>query len=165
MMLRHQAKLRALIGSLVLLVTILAWPPIRVDGQESPRPSRASLLPPTTGEPLTVAPEDMPDVSCSVVEWKVGGPMPTLTVLCPPDDVFAPLHVYLKLSWLKPEHIPASVRNVMVTTKTPIRLRTNKSATWVWLELREKQGDAPRRTWVAFNGVADVALLTLPPKR
>ena len=161
----NRTKPQALVGCLILLLTILAWLPICVGGQQIASSSDVSLLPPTTGEALTVAANDMPDISCSVVEWKVGVPTPTLTVLCPPEDVFAPLHVYLKLSWLKPEDIPASARNVMAAAKTTTRLRTNKSATWVWLEVREKERDAPRRMWLAFNGVADMALLTLPRKR
>ena len=32
----------------------------------------------------------MPDVSCSIVEWKNDGPKPTLVVVCPPQDTFAP---------------------------------------------------------------------------
>lgn len=161
----HRAKPQALVGCLILSLTILAWLPIRISGQQMARSSDLSLLPPTTGEALTVAANDMPDISCSVVEWKVGVPTPTLTVVCPPEDIFAPLHVYLKLSWLRPDDVPASARNVMAAAKTPTRLRTNKSATWVWLEVREKERDAPRRMWVAFNGVADMALLTLPRKR
>lgn len=135
------------------------------ENKEVSRPLEANSLPSTTGEPLTVAPNDMPDISCSVVEWKIGAPSPTLTVLCPPEYIFAPLHVYLKLSWLKPQDIPACARGVMAAAKAPTRLRTNKSATWVWLEVREQQDGAPRRKWVPFNGVKDMALLTMPRER
>jgi hypothetical protein len=160
-MCKHRAKPDAWPGHLVLIVTILAWLPICIAGQEVARSGDISALPPATGEALTVAPNNKPDISCSVVEWKADLPRPTLTILCPPEDVFAPLHVYLKLSWLKPEDVPPSARNVMAAAKTPTRLRTNKSATWVWLRDRGKPGGA----WVVFNGVVDMALLTLPSKR
>ena len=90
---------------------------------------------------------------------------PTLAVICPPQNVFAPLHVHLKLSWLKPEDVPLSARGIGAPEKTLIKIRTNKSIAWVWLEVRERQGAIPHRTWVAFNGVVDIALLTLSSKR
>jgi len=164
-MFNQQTKPRGTIGRLVFLVAVFGWLPVSVGGQEIERLREVSLLPRTTGEALTVVPTDMPDVVCSIVESKLSDPAPSLTVLCPPQDIFAPLHVYLKLSWLKPADIPASARSVIATPKTPTRLRTNKSVIWVWLGVREKPSDDIRRMWVTFNGVADIALLTLPRER
>jgi hypothetical protein len=122
-------------------------------------------LPPTTGEALTMTPSDKADVSCSVVEWNGAPAKPTLTVLCPPEEVFAPLHVYLKVSWLKAEDVPAYTRAIRAPARTSTKLRTNKTAVWIWLAEQEKEDAPPRKKWVPFSGVVDVALLSLPAKR
>ena len=107
----------------------------------------------------------MPDVSCSIVEWKDDTSKPTLAVVCPPQDTFAPLHVYLKLSWLKSEDVPLFARSITVPPKMIVKIRTTGSTAWVWLAVKEKPSAAARRTWVGFNAVVDIALLTLPTKR
>jgi hypothetical protein len=107
----------------------------------------------------------MPDVNCSIVEWKGDNSKPTLAVVCPPQDTFAPLHLYLKLSWLKPEDVPQDVRSITVPAKTIVKMRTTGSTAWVWLAVKEKPSAAARRTWMGFNAVVDIALLTFSPKR
>jgi hypothetical protein len=147
-----------------LFLVCIAWWSINLCGQDTAQ-GEANVLPPPRGEPLTLTPTDMPDVSCSVVKWKGDAVTPTLAVICPPQSVFAPLHVYLKLSWLKPGDVPLSARAIAAPEKTLIKIRTNKSIAWVWLEVRERQGAIPHRAWVAFNGVVDIGLLTLSSKR
>ena len=147
-----------IVVAVALFLACIVWWSINLCGQDN-------LLPPPRGEALTLTPTDMPDVSCSVVQWKGDPVIPTLAVICPPQNVFAPLHVYLKLSWLKSEDVPLSARGIAAAEKTLIKIRTNKSIAWVWLEVRERQGATPHRTWVAFNGVVDIALLTLSSKR
>ena len=159
-----QAKLQAFLGLLPLLLASLVWPGIRIDGQEVTRRNQVHLLPPLTGDALTLTPTDMPDISCSIVEWK-DSPLPTLAVICPPEEMLAPLHLYLKLSWLKAEDVPSSAHRIIAPAKAVIKIRTEKSIAWVWVGVREKPDAAPRQTWVGFNAVADVALLTLPAKR
>jgi len=163
--LQRTKRLKTLAGYLVLLTAPLCWAPVCTPQQEIAGGSKGDFLPPTTGEPLTVTPSDKPDVSCSVVEW-IGAPAkPTLTVLCPPEEVFSPLHVYLKVSWLKSEDVPAYTRAIRAPAKTPTRLRTNKTAVWIWLGVQERQDAPPCKKWVPFSGVVDVALLSLPAKR
>jgi hypothetical protein len=162
---RGRAKLQAFLGHLLLLLASLVWSGISVDGQEMTRRSQIHLLPPPTGNALTLTPTDMPDVSCSIVEWKDDQPKPTLAVVSPPQETFAPLHLYLKLSWMKAEDVPLCVRRITAPAKTMIKIRTDRSTAWVWLGVREKPDAAPRQTWVGFNAVVDVALLTLPAKR
>lgn len=159
-----RVKLQAFLGHLLLLAS-LVWSGISIDGQEVTRRNQVHLLPAPTGDALTLTPTDMPDVSCSIVEWKDDQPKPTLAVVCPPQETFAPLHVYLKLSWLKAEDVPLCVRRISAPAKKLIKIRTDRSTAWVWLGVREKPDAAPRQTWVGFNAVADVALLTLPAKR
>jgi hypothetical protein len=86
-------------------------------------------------------------------------------VLCPPQDTFAPVYLFLKLSWLKSEDVPSSVQSITAQAKTVTKIRTTRSAAWVWLGVKEKPNVAPHETWVAFTAVADIALLTLPTKR
>jgi hypothetical protein len=162
--LQRTQRLKALAGYLVLLTVPLCWAPVCTPQQEIAGGSKGDFLPPTTGEPLTVAPSDKPDVNCSVVDW-IGAPAkPTLTVLCPPKEVFAPLHVFLKVSWLKVEDVPAYTRAIRAPAGTPTKLRTNKTAVWIWLGVQEKQDAPPCKKWVPFSGVVDVALLSLSVK-
>jgi hypothetical protein len=163
--LRKQTNRQAFLGYLFLLLVCLAWPADSVDGQEISRRDRVHLLPPPTGEALTLVPDNMPDINCSILDWKDDSPKPTLAVLCPPQDTFAPVYLFLKLSWLKSEDVPSTVRNITAAAKTVIKIRTTKSAAWVWLGVKEKADASPRRTWVAFNAVADIALLTLTSKQ
>ena len=160
----RRAKVQAFLDQLVLLLALLVWSGISVDGQEATRRNQVHLLPPPTGDALTLTPTDMPDVNCSIVEWKDDQPKPTLAVLCPPPETLAPLHLYLKLSWLKAEDVPLYVRRISAPAKTLIKIRTNRSTAWVWLGVREKPDAAPRQAWVGFNAVVDVALLTLSTK-
>lgn len=163
-MLQAIKSLKALAGYLVLLTASLCWTPVCSPKQEIARGSKGDFLPPRTGEALTVTPSDKADVGCSVVEWNGAPAKPTLTVLCPPEEVFAPLHVYLKVSWLKAEDVPAYTRAIRAPVRTPTKLRTNKTAVWIWLAVQEKEDAPPRKKWVPFSGVVDLALLSLPAK-
>ena len=157
-------KLQTFLGRLLLTLTFLAWSGMSVDAQEIPIRDEVHPLPQPSGEALTLTPTDMPDVSCSIVEWKDDTPKPTLAVVCPPQNTFAPLHFYLKLSWLKSEDVPLSVRSITVPVKTIVKIRTTRSTAWVWLAVKEKPSAEARRRWVGFNAVVDIALLTLPAK-
>jgi hypothetical protein len=160
-----RAKLQAFMGQSLLLVSFLVWPRFSVVGQESTGRNQMLLLPPLTGDALTLTPTDMPDVTCSIVEWKNEPPKPTLAIVCPPEETFASLHLYLKLSWMKVEDVPQDVGKISAPAKTLTKIRTDKSIAWVWIGIREKPGAALRQMWVGFNAVVDVALLTLPTKR
>src|SRR3989442_3963268 len=85
------------------LFELLVFSPVPPVAKKVSQPgSEGNLLPSRTGEPLTLKPIDLPDIQCSVADWKNTAPKPVLTLLCPPQEVFAPLRVYLKLSSLKP---------------------------------------------------------------
>jgi len=157
-----KTRLKVFEGCLAILAASLGLAPACIPTQEIAGGSKGDFLPATTGEALTVTPRDKPDVSCSVVEWNAEPAKPTLTLLCPPEDVFAPLHVYLKVSWLKADDVPAYTRAIRASARTPTKLRTNKTAVWIWLGVQEKQDAPPRKKWVPFSGVVDVALLSLP---
>ncbi len=148
------------------LVALLIFSPVSPLAQKVSQPgSEGNLLPSRTGEPLTLKPIDLPDIQCSVADWKNTAPKPVLTLLCPPQEVFAPLRVYLKLSWLKPEDVPGNSANILAPPKTPTKLRTNKGGALVWLNFDPAAKEKPQAQWVQFNGVVDVALLAEPRNR
>jgi len=162
---KYQTNHQVLLTYLFLFLACVAWPADSADGQEITRHNQVYLLPPPTGDALTLVPDNMPDINCSILEWNEDSPKPTLAMLCPPQDTFAPVHLFLKLSWLKSEDVPSFVRNITAPAKTAIKVRTTKSAAWAWLGVKEKPDVAPHRMWVAFTAVADIALLTLPVKQ
>src|SRR6516225_5501846 len=102
-MLLETDKRKAVWGPLLLLAAGLACPPACFPQQGIVKNNKGDLLPLTMGEPLSIAAIDRPAVSCSIVEWNAEPPKPTLKLLCPPEGVLAPLHVYLKISWRRPE--------------------------------------------------------------
>jgi len=134
-------------------------------GQSDHKPQiEASLLPPTTGEPLTIKPLDMQDIDCIVAEWRSTAARPVLTLICPPNKVFSPMRVLIKLAWMKPEDAPDSPEHILAPAGIPTKIRTNRTAVEIWLPvMRNREGDA-RGTWIAFNAVVDLALLSRRPK-
>ena len=156
-----QSSLRAARAAFLFAALLLgpfsgATPASPTHGQKS---EPAAVLPKTTGEPLTVKPVDRPDLACTIMAWDTSGRMPTLKLLCPPDDTFAPLRVYLKLSWQDEKDLPDDYHNIMARPKTRTLLRTTKDAALVRLEVANAEGQA-RIRWISFTGVVDVALLS-----
>ena len=145
----------------VLCVLILAAAPLggqtpgRLDGQNNP-------LPKSTGEPVTIAPVDLQDIECSIQEWNPVGPKPFLKLLCPPQAEFAPVRVYLKLSWLNADDIPIDLARIIARPLRATKIRTSKSAVMVRLEVAVDSGEGAQEKWVGFNGLVDVALMTDP---
>ena len=150
---RHRAGWRgALLVLAIAVAPIGGQTPIQSDEQTNP-------LPATTGEPLTIAPVDRPDIDCSIHEWNPRRPKPLLTLLCPPEVVFAPLRVYLRLSWMKPDDVPVDVARIIARPRSSTKLRTNKSAVLVRLKVAPQTGQDTQTKWVGFNGVVDMALI------
>ncbi len=151
------------LAALLLLSLALATHLLRAQTPGKPCDQTYSL-PATTGEPLTIAPVDLPDIDCSIREWNAAPPKPLLTLLCPPEAVFAPLRVYLRLSWMKPEDVPTDVGRIIVQPTGWTKIRTNRTAVMVRLDVARETGQNPRPTWVSFNGVVDVALIKDSPR-
>ncbi len=140
---------------------LLAFAPISVLAQKASQPgNEENFLPAGTGQPVTLKPRDLPDIQCSVVKWDSTAPKPTLTLLCPPEEVFSPLRVYIQLSWLKPEEVPDNVLHILASPKTHTKLRTSKKAAWVRLKVSANAEERPQEKWVSFTGLVNVALLT-----
>lgn len=138
--------------------------------QEEPPAERSTqFLPSSLGEPFTVVPIDMPDVECQVLEWNKklnDAAGPTLTLLCPPEQIFAPLRVLIKLSWLDQDEKepPVDPEKILVVLGEKTRLRARKDSAFVHLDLLDANGK-PHKGWIPFTGVADVALLPRYPKQ
>jgi hypothetical protein len=161
-------KIRACQGLLLagasLIVICLAAPAATMSQSERKPQIEASLLPPTTGEPLTIKPLDMQDIDCIVAQWNITPRVPILTLICPPRTVFSPLRVLIKLSWMKPEDAPVNPEQILAPVGTPTKIRTNKTAAQIWLQMEEKGKREPKSAWIGFNAVVDVALLSGHPK-
>lgn len=143
----------------LLLLLVLSAGPLGGQNPGQLGGGQPSPLPATTGDPLTIAPIDLPDIDCAIHEWNPSSPKPVLTLLCPPRPVFAPLRVYLKLSWMKPEDVPVDVGKIIARPRELTRIRTNKSAVMVRLAVAGERGQLAQAKWVSFNGVVDVALI------
>jgi hypothetical protein len=150
-------KHRDRIWKYAVLLLILAAAPL--GGQTRLSSEQSSSLPATTGEPLTIVPVDLQDIECSIQEWNSGPPKPFLKLLCPPKAEFAPLRVYLKLSWLKSDDVPMDVRGINVVRGQPTKIRANESKVLVLLEMVGEKGRNSKAQWVGFNGVVDVAII------
>jgi hypothetical protein len=142
-----------------VIVAFLAAPR-PISSQSEPKdPIEGSLLPATTGEPLTITPLDTKSIDCIVADWRPIPTRPVLTLICPPSTVFAPLRVLIKFSWMKTQDVPANHEHILAPAGSPTKIRTNKTAVQVWLQVDEKGEGKPQSTWIGFNAVVDVALL------
>jgi hypothetical protein len=147
-----------------VVVTCFGAPRSIVSQSDHKAQGEGNLLPASIGEPLTVKPLNMQDIDCIVAEWRTTGKMPVLTLICPPSTVFSPLRVLIKFSWMKPEDAPVSSQHILATAGAPTKIRTDKTAALIWLQVDEKGKHEARGTWVGFNAVVDVALLSGRPK-
>ncbi len=155
---RARNRLLPLVGVLFLCCSALAQ-------QEPPSEKTAQFLPPGIGEPFTIVPTDLPDVDCAVLQWNEhSSDAPILTLLCPPSQIFAPLRVLVKLTWRDEEQAPVDSEKLLIAPGEKTRLRTRKDRALIQLTVLDNKG-RPRKTWVSFTGVADVALLPKLPKR
>jgi hypothetical protein len=161
---KSRARPGLLLVGMSVIVAYLAAPRPILSQSEHRVQSEGSLLPATTGEPLTIKPLDMQDIDCTVAQWRSTPTKPVLTLICPPSTVFAPLRVLIKLSWMKTEDAPINPEHILAPAGTPTKIRTNKTAALIWLQVDEKGKREPRGTWIAFNAVVDVALLSGRPK-
>src|SRR5262249_25186538 len=84
MFLNESSRTKGFPGFLFAAVSLMmiGWGDCRpAIGQSDHKPQiEASLLPPTTGEPLTIKPLDMQDIDCIVAEWRSTAARPVLTL-------------------------------------------------------------------------------------
>ena len=93
------------------------------------------------------------EVKCSVVEWNVTMPRPVLTLVCPPEEVFAPLRVYFKLSWAMPKDIPSNYLNILAPPRAQTKLHWTRAELHVLLPIKGEGGGKAETKWVIFTEV------------
>ena len=104
-----------------------------------------------------VSADRTPDLKCAVVEWNDGPPRPSLIVVCPPEEVFAPLRLYLKLSWKRDEDVPRDFQAVIAQPNTQTKINWTPQGDYRALLKRErKNGRSGQPEWIDFNDLAGV---------
>jgi hypothetical protein len=97
------------------------------------------------------------DMKCAVVEWNAAPPKPSLILVCPPDEVFAPLRVYFKLCWKRTEDIPDDFQHLIVPPKSLAKFYWTSAYQYrVQLKTERKKGGSPRTEWVNFTDLSAV---------
>jgi hypothetical protein len=98
-------------------------------------------------------------MKCAIVQWTQEPPRPALVVVCPPEEVFAPLRIYFKLSWKRDEDLPRNFQALMGPAKTQTKMHWNSQGDYqVLLQPKQKDGRASHREWVNFTDLAGVYL-------
>jgi hypothetical protein len=92
------------------------------------------------------------DLKCAVVEWNDGPHKPSLIVVCPPEEVFAPLRLYLRLSWKRDEDVPRDFQNLIAQPNTQTKINWTRQGDYrVLLKTERKSDGSGRPAWVDFN--------------
>lgn len=85
------------------------------------------------------------------MEWNAGGTKPILSLVCPPEEVFAPLRVYFQVSWARAEHMPANRLEILAPPKAAARMHWTRTEFHVRLPVFEKNQKKPLAKWISFN--------------
>lgn len=101
-------------------------------------------------------------LNCAVVRWNKGPEKPVLTLICPPEEVFAPLRVVFGLSWSQPTDIPPQVGNVTLSPGDLVRFRLDSKDAHVLVPVRRAVDRQTERGWLRFTAVVQVGLVTEP---
>jgi hypothetical protein len=92
-------------------------------------------------------------VSCAVVKYDSTAARPTLHLLCPGPDIFAPLRVHLALTWKYASQIPATMKNMLVDMSRSVRFKSKPGSSKAELTLRKPQDTHSTKEWVTFTDV------------
>jgi hypothetical protein len=92
-------------------------------------------------------------ISCSVVRYDKSEAKPVLHLLCPEEQVFAPLRVHLSLSWNDMREIPSHFEHMLVDIGSLAQLKSKLGDTEVKLRLRENSSAHPLTRWIRFTMV------------
>ncbi len=99
------------------------------------------------------------DIKCSIVEWVDTPPKPELTVVCPPPEIFAPLRVFLKFSWVDSKDVPKDVAKVVAKPRAETKIQLGKANIKVFLKMSKDADDSGKEKWVAFNALQAFAIV------
>ncbi len=122
--------------------------------RQQARFAKAERTIPPTPEP----PKKKGEIDCTVEEWTPSDTSPVLGLVCPPPQVFSPLRVHLKVSWLKVGDIPKVLHRIVAEPHMPVRIRPTSSTLRVLLRVSKHPEDAGKEEWIGFNSVLGVGL-------
>jgi hypothetical protein len=98
-----------------------------------------------------------PDIQCAFVQWTAEPPRPALVVVCPPEEVFAPLRLYFKLSWKRDADVPANFQALLTQPKTQTKMHWTPQGDYhVLLQAERKNGRSAHLEWVHFTDLVGV---------
>ncbi len=140
-----------------ILAVCICVPLVRAQGETQPTNAGRRLLADPVASPSVGVPNEA-EIKCAIVEWNPDASTPKLTLVCPPSEVFAPLRVYLSLSWEKPEQVPRDYRKIIASPKTPTKMRSSRKGVFVWLKVQRNHEDEPPVRWVSFNYLVGIGL-------
>src|SRR5689334_4054735 len=112
-------------------------------------------------ETLDFKPGDA-SVSCGVVKYEIADSKPTLHLLCPAAEIYAPLRVHLALSWADIKDVPEALKGMLVDTASAVKFKSTPGDARAELALHRSQESLLHREWIHFTKV-NVALV-LPPQ-
>ena len=102
------------------------------------------------------------DIKCSIIEWDTSPPKPALTVVCPPPEIFSPIRVFLKFSWVDAKDVPKEAAKVVAEPKMGTKIQLGKGSIRAFLKV-SKEADSPSKDkWVAFNSLQSFAIVPVP---
>jgi hypothetical protein len=117
----------------------------------------ASSKPRWPGADTRAIAERAPDLKCAVVEWNDGPARPSLIVVCPPEEVFAPLRLYFKLSWKRDEDIPRDFQSFIAQPNTQTKINWTQQGEYrVLLKSERRNGRSGGPEWVSFNDLSSI---------
>jgi hypothetical protein len=99
------------------------------------------------------------DIKCSIIEWDATSPKPVLTVVCPPPEIFTPLRVFLKFSWMDAKDVPKDVAKVVAEPRAATKIQFDRASIKVLLKLSKGADDSGKEKWMAFNALQGFAII------
>jgi hypothetical protein len=101
-------------------------------------------------------------VSCAVVKYDSTLALPTLHLLCPGPDIFAPLRVHLALTWKDSREIPSVMKNMLVDMSKSVKFKSKPGESRAELTFHDSRKTESTTRWISFTSV-NVGLV-LPSK-
>ncbi len=135
----------------MLAILLLAMPLIGFAQSQSP--SAQELLPRRSG------PAPAHPLKCAVMAWEQTGDKPSLTLICPPEDVYSPIRLVLKLSWKEVKEIPDGLRDLELFPGDIAKVKLSSKAAVALLRIRADVRGRPGHKWVKFNELLQVGIV------
>jgi hypothetical protein len=122
----------------------------------STQPTGSASPPASWPDPSIVDIRRSRDLKCSVVQWTSEPPRPALVVVCPPEEVFAPLRLFFKLSWRQDADVPGNFQALLAQPKIETKMHwTDRGDYHILLQVEGKHGRSDRK-WIHFNDLIGV---------